>query len=58
MPSGKLMMSGFVADLLFSTLDPSMTNMPIAPVSAMACEGAMVMALIASIFGLTCLVEC
>jgi len=24
----------------------------------MACEGAMVMALIASIFGLTCLVEC
>ena len=47
------MISGFVANLLFSTLDPSMTNMPVAPVSAMACVGAMVIAFMASIFGST-----
>ena len=48
------MISGFVANLLFSTLDPSMMNMPVAPVSAMACVGAMVIAFMALIFGSTC----
>ena len=53
-PSGRFMISGFIANLIFSTLDPSMTNMPVAPVSAMACVGAMVIAFMASIFGSTC----
>ena len=48
------MISGFVANLLFATVDPSMTNIPVAPVSAMACVGAMVIAFMASIFGSTC----
>ena len=48
------MISGLIANLIFSTLDPSMTNMPVAPVSAMACVGAMVIAFMVSIFGSTC----
>ncbi len=34
----------FVAGLLFFTLIPSMTNIEVAPVSAMACEAAIVRA--------------
>ncbi len=40
LPSGRLIVNGFVAGRLFSTLTPSMTNMDVAPVSAMACNAA------------------
>jgi hypothetical protein len=42
--SGRLIVSGFVAGLLFFTSTPSMTNIEVAPVSAMACEAAIVRA--------------
>ncbi len=45
LPSGRLIVSGFVAGLLFFTLTPSMTNIEVAPVSVMACEAAIVRAL-------------
>jgi hypothetical protein len=45
------MISDFDANLLFSTLDPSMTNMPVAPVSTMACVGAMVIAFMYGVWG-------
>ena len=37
-PSGRLIVSGFVATCLFSTGVPSMMNIAVAPVSMMACE--------------------
>ena len=37
-PSGRLMVSGFVAIRLFSTGVPSMMNIAVAPVSMMACD--------------------
>ncbi len=37
-PSGRLMMSGFVAIRLFSTGAPSMMKIAVAPVSIMACD--------------------
>jgi hypothetical protein len=43
--SSRLIVSGFVAGLLFFTLTPSMTNIEVALVSAMACEAAIVRAL-------------
>ncbi len=36
LPSGRLTVSGFVANLLFSTSTPSITKMDVAPVSATA----------------------
>jgi hypothetical protein len=44
LPSGRLIVSGFVAGLLFFTLIPSMTNIEVAPVSAMVWEAAIVRA--------------
>jgi hypothetical protein len=44
LPSGRLIVSGFVAGLLFFTLIPSMTNIEVARVSAMAYEAAIVRA--------------
>ncbi len=44
LPSGRLIVSGFVAGLLFFTSTPSMTNIEVAPVSVMACEAAIVRA--------------
>jgi hypothetical protein len=44
LPSGRLIVSGFVAGLLFFTSTPSMTNIKVAPVSAMACEAAIIRA--------------
>ena len=41
-PSGKLIDSGLVATLLLSTGVPSMMNIAVAPVSAMACDGGIV----------------
>jgi hypothetical protein len=41
-PSGKFIESGFVATLLLSTGVPSMMNIAVAPVSAMACDGGIV----------------
>ncbi len=38
LPSGRLIVSNFVAGFLFFTLIPSMMNIEVAPVSAMACE--------------------
>ena len=40
LPSGRLIVSGFVAGLLFFTSTPSMKNIEVAPVSAIACEAA------------------
>ncbi len=37
-PSGRLMVSGFVAIRLFSTGVPSMIKIAVAPVSMMACD--------------------
>ncbi len=45
MPSGKLLVSGLAATRLLATLVPSMMNMEVAPVSAMAWLGAIVTAL-------------
>ncbi len=42
LPSGRLIVSGFVAGLLFFTSTPSMTNIEVAPVSAIACEAAII----------------
>jgi hypothetical protein len=39
-PSRRLIVNGFVARRLFSMTTPSMTNMDVAPVSAMACNAA------------------
>ncbi len=44
LPPGRLIVSGFVAGLLFFTSNPSMTNIKVAPVSVMACEAAIVRA--------------
>ncbi len=44
LPSGRLIVSGFVAGLLFFTSTPSMTNIEFAPVSVIACEVAIVRA--------------
>ncbi len=44
LPSGRLIVSGFIAGLLFFTLIPFMMNIEVAPVSAMACEAAIVRA--------------
>ena len=41
-PSGKLIDSGFIATRLLSTGVPSMMNIAVAPVSAMACDGGIV----------------
>ncbi len=38
LPSRRLIVNGFVAGSLFSTSTPSMRNMDVAPVSAMACK--------------------
>ncbi len=46
LPSGRLMVRGFVATCLFATSTPSITKMDVAPVSATAWFGAMVIALI------------
>ncbi len=45
LPSGRLTVRGFVATRLFATSTPSITKMDVAPVSAMAWFGAMVIAL-------------
>ena len=44
LPSGRLIISGFDAGLLFFTLIPSITNIEVAPVSATACEAAIIRA--------------
>jgi hypothetical protein len=44
LPSGRLIVSGFVAGLLFFTLTPSLTNIEVAPVSVMAFEAAIIRA--------------
>ncbi len=44
LPSSRLIVSGFVAGLLFFTSTPSMTNIEVAPVFAIACEVAIVRA--------------
>ncbi len=44
LPSGRLIVNGFVAGRLFLTLTPSMMNIDVAPVSAMACNAAIVSA--------------
>ncbi len=45
LPSRRLTVRGFVANCLFATSTPSITKMEVAPVSAMAWFGAMVIAL-------------
>ena len=45
LPSGRLTVRGFVATCLFATSTPSITKMDVAPVSATAWFGAMVIAL-------------
>ena len=45
LPSGKLIVSGFVAGLLFTTSTPSIIKIDVAPVSAIACVVAIAMAL-------------
>ncbi len=52
LPSGRLTVSGFVANLLFSTSTPSITKMDIAPISATARFVAIVIALRYCGFGL------
>ena len=52
LPSRRLTVSGFVANLLFSTSTPSITKMDVAPVSATARFVAFVIALRDSGFGL------
>jgi hypothetical protein len=52
LPSGWLTVRGFVANRLFATSTPSITKMEVAPVSAMAWFGAMVIALIYCSFGM------
>jgi len=52
LPSGRLTVSGFNANRLFSTSTPSITNMDVAPVSATAIFVAMVMAFKYCGFGL------
>ena len=46
LPSGRLMVRGFVATCLFATSTPSITKMDVAPVSATVWFGTMVIALI------------
>ncbi len=45
LPSGMLMLKGLLARRLFTTLAPSIMNMDVAPVSAMAWVDAVVIAL-------------
>jgi hypothetical protein len=52
LPSGRLMVRGFVANRLFATSTLSITKMEVAPISAMAWFGAMVIALIYCGFGM------
>jgi hypothetical protein len=52
LPSGRLTVRGFVANHLLATSTPSITKMEVAPVSAMAWFGAMVIALIYFGFGM------
>jgi hypothetical protein len=52
LPSGRLTVRGFVATRLFATSTPSITKMEVAPVSAMAWFGVMVIALIYCGFGM------
>ncbi len=52
LPSGRLTVSGFVANLLFSTSTPSITKMDVAPVSATARFVAIVITLRYCGFGL------
>ncbi len=52
LPSGRLMVSGFVANLLFSTSTPSITKLDVAPISATASFIAIVIALRYCSFGL------
>jgi hypothetical protein len=52
LPSGRLTMRGFVATRLYATSTPSITKMEVAPISAMAWFGAMVIALICCGFGM------
>jgi hypothetical protein len=51
LPSGRLTVRGFVATRLFATSTPSITKMDVAPVSATAWFGAMVIALMQFCFG-------
>jgi hypothetical protein len=52
LPFGRLTVRGFVADYLFATSTQSITKMEVAPVSATAWFGAMVIALIHCSFGM------
>ena len=51
-PSGRLIVSGFVAILLLSTLTPSIIKIDVAPVSAIACDASIVIAFNTSCVGL------
>ncbi len=48
LPSGKLIVSGLVAGLLFTTSTPSIIKIDVAPVSAIVCVVAIAIALIYS----------